>query len=232
MPGDPAEDPKCLFDCAKGGDRGAFDRLVLAHRARIESFVRLRLVKALRQRIDPEDVVQESLLKAYSSIWTCEWRGEAAFYRWLATVAEHVLHDLERRHLLSKKAGANRELPLATPMARDESGLGQLGDFLRASGVSPSKAMRRDERFERLQSALDTLSPEHREVLLLARVQGVAVTDVARRLGKSRGAVSMLILRALRELRAAFGHTDSLGLPERSLEDGSPPVGDESRPGT
>ena len=214
----PRPQPKALLERAKAGDRNAFDGLVAPHRDRLEGLVRLRLGKRLRQRIDAEDVVQETLLKAYRSIGSFQWQSEASFFRWLSTIVENVLHDLERRHLMSQKAGAGREIRLGQPVDPGGSTDAGLEGLLQASGVSPSRALRRDERFARLERALDELSPEHREVLLLTRVQAVPVEEVARRLGKSRGAVSMLILRALRELKAAFGHTDSLSLPEKSLE--------------
>ena len=49
--------------------------------------------------------------------------------------------------------------------------------------------MRRDERWERLRSSLEALSPDHREVIELARLEGLKINDIAERMGRSPGAV-------------------------------------------
>jgi RNA polymerase sigma factor (sigma-70 family) len=79
--------------------------------------------------------------------------------------------------------------------------------------------MRRQDRFDRLEKALDRLSSEQREVVLLARFHGCSLKEIARRIDKSPAAVGQILSRALRRLRAAFGDTESLHLPDRSLDD-------------
>jgi hypothetical protein len=91
--------------------------------------------------------------------------------------------------------------------------------LLAAKGSSPSKNARRNERFDRLEAALEALSPARREAIILVWIQGLPVKDAARRMGKSPDAVSMLILRGLRNLRKILGKTNSLRLPPRSLLD-------------
>jgi RNA polymerase sigma-70 factor (ECF subfamily) len=86
-----------------------------------------------------------------------------------------------------------------------------------AEAASPSLAMRREERFDRLQSALETLRPDHREVVLLVRVEGLSFEEVGRRMGRSPDAVKQLLWRALKKLKSSFGDTESIHLPDRSL---------------
>jgi RNA polymerase sigma factor (sigma-70 family) len=97
---------------------------------------------------------------------------------------------------------------------------------LAGSSASPSNVFRRHERFDRLEAALKSLSPEHQQVLLLVRVEGLTITAAADRLGRTPNAVSLLLLRASRALRAAFGDTASLSLPERELDLGRLEKGD------
>jgi len=78
--------------------------------------------------------------------------------------------------------------------------------------------LRREERFAQLQRALDGLGPEDREVILLARIQGLPLKEIATRMGRSHAAVAQLLSRALRKLKRSFGDTESLHLPDRSLE--------------
>ncbi len=84
--------------------------------------------------------------------------------------------------------------------------------------VSPSKGMRRDERFERLKEALEDLTPEYREVILLARIERLPGKEIAKRLDRSPAAAAQLLSRALKKLRENFGDTESLNLPQRSIE--------------
>ena len=88
-----------------------------------------------------------------------------------------------------------------------------------ADDVSQSRDARRNERFERLQRALDSLSDEHRRVVMLARIEKLPIAEVARRLERSPAATSQLLWRALKKLKESFGSTDSFHLPDRRLED-------------
>ena len=86
-------------------------------------------------------------------------------------------------------------------------------------GVSPSRAQRRDERFDRLESSLNSLSPEYRDVVRLARIEGLSIMAIAERLDRTPDSVRNLLLRAMKQLRQSFGDTESLGLPDRAIED-------------
>jgi RNA polymerase sigma-70 factor (ECF subfamily) len=77
--------------------------------------------------------------------------------------------------------------------------------------------LRREERLQRLEAALRELSPEHREVIVLSRIENLPLAEVAERMERTPVAVSGLLLRALRKLRAAFGETESFALPARGL---------------
>ncbi len=89
------------------------------------------------------------------------------------------------------------------------------------SASSPSKHLRRNERFDRLEKALRGLSADHRQVLILARVEGLRVKEIARIMKRSPNAVKKLLGRAMIELKRSFGDTESLGLPNRRLELGN-----------
>ena len=69
--------------------------------------------------------------------------------------------------------------------------------------------------------ALDKLSPEHREVIRLARIERLPGAEIARRMNRSPSAVAQLLSRALKKLRERFGDTESLSLPDRTLDEGA-----------
>ncbi len=194
------ESVRQLIEKAQEGDRGAFEKLVSAYHRPLQSFIEFRLGSHLKQALDQHDVLQETLLKAYESIAQFRRGDDKSFLRWLRAIAEHVILAAAR------KQRREHQVRLTTDVAEDES--------------SPSKALQRDERFDRLQDAMTSLSPEHREVIMLARIQELSIVEIAERMDRTPNAVSHLLLRALRKLKSSFGDTESLHLPPRRLTHG------------
>ncbi len=181
-----------LVERARSGDLQAFAELFEPLRPRLLASIRTRLSPAIRQRVDPEDVLQDTYVRALHSLSRFEWRGEDSFGRWLEAIASHVALDVVRREGRRPALRLEREPP---------------GD-----GAAPSRGLRRQERRERLMKALRTLSPDHQTVLELSRMEGLSIREIADRMDRSESAVKNLLLRATRKLRESFGDTVSLGL--------------------
>lgn len=188
-----------LLRQAQQGDRAAFEHLVETFKPRLEALVCLKLGSELRGRVEVADIIQETFVGAFDSIGTLRSPNETAFFRWLTGIANHVIFNEARRQQ-------------RRPTVPFESNV-------MTSDPSPSKGMRRDERFERLAAALDSLSPDHREVIVLARIEGLSLAEVAGRMKRTQGAVAQLLWRALKRLREQFGDTESFHLPDRRLQD-------------
>jgi RNA polymerase sigma-70 factor (ECF subfamily) len=181
---------------AQDGDRSAFEELVERYRARLERQIRARMGTKVRSRLEPEDILQETLTCMMESIAKFRWRGEESFYSWLGSIAEHLIwNESQKRH--------GDELRLAKDLP--------------ASDVSPSKGLRRDERFERLEKALGSLTDDQRKAVLLARVEGLKVKEIAVRMNRTPDAVGKLLAHAVLQLKKSFGSTESLSLPYRML---------------
>ncbi len=183
---------------ARKGDRAAFDRLIETHAERVRSFIASRIKFHIGPRIELDDIVQETVARACEAIPRFQWKGEESFFRWLCGIAKHALLDEAEKLRKSERV-------------EEHPGIS-------ADAVPPSKAMRREERFERLQKALEELPPDHRQVLILARLQGLKIKEIARRLSRSPDSVKRILSKALMELRGSFGDTESLHLPQRSLQ--------------
>jgi len=211
-----------LVLAAQTGSREAFDQLVERHRWRLESMLRLRIGALLLQRIELEDVVQETCMQAFQSVGEFQCDDEGSFFRWLRGIAEHVVKNLARYHFGTKKRDARLEVPLLGGVPVNGSGADWAAIDEDEKAVSPEDLVRRHERFDRLEAALDMLSPDDREVILLSWIEGLDTREVARRMGRSPNATCMLLLRALRKLRKHFGSTESLHLPHRCFP--SPPT--------
>jgi RNA polymerase sigma-70 factor (ECF subfamily) len=202
-------EPESLQDLtarARHGDREAFAALD----GRLEGRLRAWIVAMTRLHVGPqlevEEVLQETLVRALAAIGRFEWRGEDSPFTWLCGIAKHaamkIAHQQSREEALDP--------------ARD----------LGASAVSPSRALRREERFDRLEASLDALDPDYREALRLSRLDGLKVKEIAARMGRSPNAVKHLLARALAQLREKFGDTRSLGLPARRFGGGEARRGD------
>jgi RNA polymerase sigma-70 factor (ECF subfamily) len=182
-----------LISKAQGGDRAAFEELLSRHRKPLEYLVRSRSAGLQCHAADADDILQEAALRAFQSLDRFQWRGDDSFFRWLAGIALHVLADAARRDARHPQVALDRDHPRDDP--------------------SPSHALCRQERLERLEAALEGLTPEHRAVVRLARIEGLRVSEIAQRLNRSPSAVRHLLLRALEKLKERFGETDSLHLP-------------------
>jgi RNA polymerase sigma factor (sigma-70 family) len=81
------------------------------------------------------------------------------------------------------------------------SEVGPLWSFLSASGPSPLSALRKADQVSLVLHELGQLKPEHREIIAFALFDQLPTREIAHRLGVSRRAASMLLLRAIRALR-------------------------------
>lgn len=193
--------PDELLRRARGGDRDAFEALALIHRDRLLKLIGSRLGAGLKASIEVEDVMQETLLRSLRSLPVYQGGGGEPFLRWLGGVAQHVMQEAARQ----QKRGILLPLNVEPPS----------GD------TSVEKRGERRERFERLERSLASLSEEHRRVIVLARIRRLPMKTVASEMGRTVEAATQLLWRALRKLKLAFGTTDSLGLPEASLDSAS-----------
>jgi RNA polymerase sigma-70 factor (ECF subfamily) len=186
-----------LLERARNGDREAFESLVRPLRQELLRRIRLKIGASLRKTLDPEDILQEAQLRALQSISRFRWQGEGSLAAWLGGIAANlVLHSAKTRR-------RRRELRIVRePCARD---------------TTPSRELRRKERFERLKESLEELPPDYRTVVRLARIEGLRVQDIAVRMGRSQSAVKNLLFKAMKKLQESFGNTESLGLPDRHL---------------
>jgi RNA polymerase sigma-70 factor (ECF subfamily) len=192
-------DTEQLIDRARAGDRAAFDELVSLTRASLLDRIRREMGRKLRERLEAEDLLQEVLLRAFRSVGHFRGADGKSFRHWLEGIAHNVVRSHGRLQGWKKEIQILRDVP--------------------ASHVSPSRHQRRQERLERLSRSVEALSPDHRTVIQLCRIEGLKISEVANRMNRSPSAVKNLLLRAVKELRKSFGDTESLGLPDRELHE-------------
>jgi RNA polymerase sigma-70 factor (ECF subfamily) len=164
-----------LIAAWRGGDEGAATQLVQRHAEPLARFLR-----AAGAQEDLEDLVQETLFRAFRSIDT--YKGGASFRSWLIAIGSNALKDSWR------KRKRRQVLPLEDRDFEDE-----------ASDPEGEAAARDME--GRLMAGLDELSPMQRDVFLLRAQQGVEYQDIAEALGTSAGAARVHYHQAVKRLR-------------------------------
>src|SRR5688572_14298890 len=88
-----------LLEQAQAGEAAAVDQLLERHRQRLRRVVSFRLDPRLSARVDPSDVVQETLLDASRRLAAYLTNRPLPFFLWLREIASDRLTDLHRRHL-------------------------------------------------------------------------------------------------------------------------------------
>ncbi|MFY9341877.1 MAG: sigma-70 family RNA polymerase sigma factor [Planctomycetota bacterium] len=193
---------KRLVADAAAGDPQALDQLFERCLPRLRRLIALQAGAALRHA-ELDDLVQEAYLEATRQFGDYTYQGPDSFFRWLATVALHRLANLQRM-----AAAQKRDRRLERPLQGDGSSLVPGGVHPADAGPGPRTVSVGAEAQVRLDRALATLSDDDREVITLARVQGLSLQEIAERIGRTRNAVALLLSRALRKLKAAMGGPD------------------------
>jgi RNA polymerase sigma-70 factor, ECF subfamily len=166
-----------LVELAKQGDAEAFGQLYDNYVSTIYRYIYYRVGgHALA-----EDLTSETFLRALRSLTSFRWQGRD-FGAWLVTIARNLVAD----HF---KSGRFR-LEVAT---------GEILDYDSAAD-GPEDDVLAMLTNEALVTALKKLGTDQQECLVLRFLNGLSVTETARVLGKSDGAIKQLQLRAIRNL--------------------------------
>lgn len=192
---EPATSSLRLIDRIKNGDREAFSPLFEKYRPRLAVLIHYRLGPQLRQFVEVDDLLQETFLKAFNDMGRFEYRTPGSFMLWLAAIAEHVIVDLARSHGRQKRH-ANEIVGFRTESRPDGVEL--------VDSKTPSRLLTEKQRVQDLLEKLDALPDEHRQVILMAKIEGLSTQEMAERLGRSRGATALLLHRAIKRFRELY----------------------------
>jgi RNA polymerase sigma-70 factor (ECF subfamily) len=187
-----------LIRRARQHEAGARDQLLESYLHYLKQLARTGIDVSLQGKADPSDLVQETFLKAHQHFGQFSGQGEAELTAWLRQIMTLNLADLDRRYHLAEGRRTCRECSLEQLLTESSQALDNL---LAGAAVSPSESAQRREMSVVLANALAELSDEQREVIVLRSLQEQDWPKVARRMGRSAGAVRMRWVRALKRLR-------------------------------
>jgi RNA polymerase sigma-70 factor (ECF subfamily) len=174
-------------------DLKALDRF----RSYLLLLARAHLPRRFQGKLDPSDVVQQTLLQAHRH--AAGFRGQTAGEQaaWLRQILAATLANIAR-DLQRDKRDIDRERSFAT--ALDESA-SRLEAGLAAVGPSPSEEAERHEHSLRLADAIACLPEQQREAVVLRHFHDLSLVEIAEQLDCTTAAVTGLLYRGLKGLR-------------------------------
>jgi RNA polymerase sigma-70 factor (ECF subfamily) len=188
---------------AGNGDGDAVNELIERHRDSLRRMVAARMDRGMSRRVDASDIVQETLLEAHRRLTDFLRAGSMPFHLWLRQIARDRLIDAHRRNRALRR-DVGREQPMSRERGLDQSSL-DLAAQLCDLELTPAAATVRKELEARFWAALEALSDEDREIVLMRHQEQLGNSEVAELLGLTPPAAGMRYLRAIRRLRTALG---------------------------
>ncbi len=150
----------------------------------------------LQGKLDPSDVVQQTLVRAWQGL--TEFRGETEGERraWLRQILANGLADLARDFGRDKRdVGREQSMHNVADSSR------RLEAWLDDQKSSPEQRAERNEEIANLAAALSALPEPQQEAISLHHLHGMSVAEIAAQMNRSPSAVAGLLKRGLRTLR-------------------------------
>lgn len=187
-PSGDAGDDRELVARAQKGDRAAFRVLFERYSRRAYSLA----FGVVRNPDDALDVVQDAFIKAHRHL--DKFEGQASFYTWLYRIVMNLAIDHIRKNRRQKVVDFSDG-------TLDENGIGEDSLIPRIIGGNPGRALLDREIRDRIATALDELSDNHRAVLVMRELEGLSYEEMAQVMGCSKGTIMSRLFHARRNMQ-------------------------------
>jgi RNA polymerase sigma-70 factor (ECF subfamily) len=181
-------DDQRLVERCQAGDLSAFEPLVEKYRQRVWRLA----YNVLRDREEAWDVAQDAFIRAYQALPS--FRGQSAFYTWLFRIVMNLAADRARQRAARGRAFGTERVP--------EEDWDRL---MTDQESAPDTSAAQTEDRERIARALATLSDDHRTIIMLSDVEGLAYREIAEVLDIPIGTVMSRLHNARKRLGRALG---------------------------
>ncbi|MEE3175785.1 MAG: sigma-70 family RNA polymerase sigma factor [Verrucomicrobiota bacterium] len=175
-----------LIERCQSGDYTAFDELITVYRGKIYAMI----FNMVRNDADAWDLSQDVFIKVWKAL--SKFEGRSAFYTWLYRIAHNVTYDWLRKKKIRGAGEFNDEMlneaepgVLTAPKTFD----------------TPDQNVQRAELRDKMAIAINSLSEDHREVILLKEVEGLSYQEIAESMGSSIGTVMSRLYYARKKLQ-------------------------------
>ncbi|MCA9185776.1 MAG: sigma-70 family RNA polymerase sigma factor [Pirellulaceae bacterium] len=179
------ENDALLIDEALAGNTEAFGKLVQHYQDRLFN----SLVYAIGSREEAEDVAQEAFVLAFVKL--SSFRRDSSFYTWLYRIAIN--------------ASVSRRRKKRPEVSSDAMNFNIVANTSETPEPQPAADLERQEQAVQVHAALNRLSDEHRQVVVLREMDGHGYDVIAELLGIPVGTVRSRLHRARSQLRELLG---------------------------
>jgi len=185
------KDAQCI-ERALRGDISGFQELVERYERRAYAIA----LSVIRNPDDAKDIAQEAFIRVYQKLEG--FKGESSFYTWLYRIVFNLAVDLSRKRYRTREIGfvdpGKEGVSLETISESEHSG--KIPD--------PAQVTLRAELSSKIETALQTLSPEHRAVIVLREMDGLSYSEIAESVQISKGTVMSRLHHARKRLQLAL----------------------------
>ncbi len=179
-----------IIEAIRAGDTGAYRELVERYQGRVFAMV----CGMVRDREEARDITQESFVKAYRNL--DRFRLDSSFYTWLYRIAMNCAIDLLRRRKVRRHSEFNEEI------GQKDSG-GIMADS--HAKMNPGKDLERKRLRKKIFAALDELSEDHRQIIVLREIEGLSYEEIAQTMEIPEGTVMSRLFYARRKMQSLLG---------------------------
>lgn len=171
---------------AQAGDRDAVQQLLERYERRLLSVI----IGMVRNPDDAREILQETFVRAFRNLEG--FKGESSFYTWIYRIAMNLAIDHQRR-------GGKR------PLVEFDEAIGvkedAVGEGSANLGIDPFKSVRSRELGKKIFEAIESLTPDHRAVILLREIDGLSYEEISDVLECSLGTVMSRLHYARKKLQ-------------------------------
>jgi RNA polymerase sigma-70 factor (ECF subfamily) len=167
------------------------------YREYLRLLARLQLAPRLQAKLDPSDIVQETLLRAHERLPQFRGTTDAELAAWLRQILCNQLKDAIRKY-----GPGTRDIALERSLqAGIDQSSARLEALLAAKQSSAADHLLRQEELLQLADALERLPVDQRTALELQYFEDASVQAIAEEMGRTRAAVGGLLRRGMKRLR-------------------------------
>jgi RNA polymerase sigma-70 factor (ECF subfamily) len=151
----------------------------------------------IRRKVDPSDVAQEALLRAWRAIGQYEGTTEGELLSWLRRILLNTVKD-QYRAFAGPTRNANLERSWEAALERSSA---RLEEWLRDSADGPEAKVLKEEQLDQIARALNELPEAQRTAFELFYIHGFTLAQITQEMGRTKKAAAALIARAVKAIR-------------------------------